>query len=360
MERQTKHSMKRRCFCHDYRERGIYMITLDVENRRPVLGRLVGEQIALTPLGKAVADCWRQIPHFHPEVKLLEFTVMPDHFHGLLFVRRKMACHLGEVVRGFKIGCTKIYRAQLNDTPTLSGEFAPGYHDSILTHKGQLETLFRYIRDNPRRLAARFANPDYFTRINALPLASATFAAYGNPFLLNRPDRIQIQCSRRITPDALASEKSRLLDAAERGAVLVSPCISPGENRSPAPQWKKVCRSLPSKPMASHPNINHPANISMPASPATFCCSLRPAIANHIWLATRQSPAPNASPSINLPPTSAAPAQPRSTTPDLSRWNNQLASSPFLVSPTGLDRIANVSNVKVLPLPILPIANFPP
>ena len=62
------------------------MITLDVENRRPVLGRLVGEQIALTPLGKAVADCWRQIPHFHPEVKLLEFTVMPDHFHGLLFV----------------------------------------------------------------------------------------------------------------------------------------------------------------------------------------------------------------------------------------------------------------------------------
>ena len=231
--------MKRRCFCHDYRERGIYMITLDVENRRPVLGRLVGEQIALTPLGKAVADCWRQIPHFHPEVKLLEFTVMPDHFHGLLFVRQQMTCHLGEVVRGFKIGCTKIYRSQLNDTPTLSGEgsymtrtlFAPGYHDRILTHKGQLETLFRYIRDNPRRLAARFANPDYFTRINALPLASATFAAYGNPFLLNRPDRIQIQCSRRITPDALASEQSRLLDAAERGAVLVSPCISPGEKQ---------------------------------------------------------------------------------------------------------------------------------
>ena len=194
MEQLTTHSMKRRCFCHDYRDRGIYMITLEVKNRRPILSRLAGEQIELTPLGKAVADCWRQIPHFHPKVQLLEFVVMPDHFHGLLFVRRQMTCHLGEIVQGFKIGCTKIYRAQLNDAHIMSGEepymaqslFTHGYHDRILTHKGQLETLFQYIRDNPRRLAAHFANPDYFTRINALPLAGATFAAYGNPFLLNR------------------------------------------------------------------------------------------------------------------------------------------------------------------------------
>lgn len=109
--------------------------------------------------------------------------------------------------------------------------FAPGYHDRILTHRGQLETLFRYIRDNPRRLAVRRAHPDYFTRLNALPIAGSTYAAYGNPFLLNRPDRLQIQCSRRITPDALAAEQARLLDAAERGAVLVSPCISPGEKQ---------------------------------------------------------------------------------------------------------------------------------
>ena len=218
--------MKRRCFCHDYFERGIYMITLEVEGRRSLLGRLVGERVEPTPLGEAVADCWRQIPTFHPEVQLLECAVMPDHFHGLLFVRRRMARHLGEVVRGFKMGCTKAYRAM--GRPSL---FAPGYHDRILTHKGQLETLFRYIRDNPRRLAVRLANLDYFTRINRLALAGNAFAAYGNPFLINRPDRLQIQCSRRISPDALAAEQVRLLDAAERGAVLVSPCISPGEKQ---------------------------------------------------------------------------------------------------------------------------------
>lgn len=243
MEKPIVHSMKRRCFCHDYSGRGIYMITLEVEGRRPLLGRLVGERIVPSPLGEAVADCWRQIPRFHPDVKPLECAVMPDHFHGLLFVRRPMAYHLGVVVRGFKIGCTQRYRAIYGATPDHpSGApsyraaravslFAPGYHDRILTHRGQLENLFRYIRDNPRRLAVRRAHPDYFTRLNALPIAGSTYAAYGNPFLLNRPDRLQIQCSRRITPDALAAEQARLLDAAERGAVLVSPCISPGEKQ---------------------------------------------------------------------------------------------------------------------------------
>lgn len=263
--------MKRRCFCHDYSGRGIYMITLEVAGRRPLLSRLVGERIAPTPLGEAVADCWQQIPRFHPDVRPLECAVMPDHFHGLLFVRRPMAHHLGVVVRGFKAGCTQRYRAIYGTTPdrlahiprtispiecgtipppgnaemvaewrgSRSGAppymaaslFAPGYHDRILTHHGQLETLFRYIRDNPRRLAVRRAHPDYFTRLNALPIAGTTYAAYGNPFLLNRPDRLQIQCSRRIAPDVLAAEQARLLDAAEHGAVLVSPCISPGEKQ---------------------------------------------------------------------------------------------------------------------------------
>ncbi len=238
--------MKQRCFCHDYYERGIYMITLEVEGRRPILGRLKGCAVAKTPLGESVEACWREIPRHHPEIQLLSCVVMPDHFHGLLFVRTRMRRHLGEVIRGFKIGCTKAYRldgrlsseSPSSESPYMAippnraippNLFAPGYHDRILTHRGQLKTLFRYISDNPRRLALIRQHPDYFTRINQLSLAGRVYAAYGNPFLLNRPDRLQIQCSRRITPNALAAETERLLDAAERGAVLVSPCISPGE-----------------------------------------------------------------------------------------------------------------------------------
>jgi hypothetical protein len=41
----------------------------------------------LTPLGEKVLACWRRIPEFWPMVELLECQVMPDHFHGLLFVK---------------------------------------------------------------------------------------------------------------------------------------------------------------------------------------------------------------------------------------------------------------------------------
>ena len=61
MEHPVIHSMKRRCFCHDYYERGIYMITLEVEGRRPILGSLAGGKIVRSPLGAAVAACWRRL-----------------------------------------------------------------------------------------------------------------------------------------------------------------------------------------------------------------------------------------------------------------------------------------------------------
>lgn len=245
--RAQVHSMKRRCFCHDYYERGIYMITLEVEGRRPILGELVGERVELSELGRAVADCWRQIPRFHPEVSLIESAVMPDHFHGLLFVRERMARHLGEVVRGFKIGCTKAYRALVASgqsgasSPSGAGAiygsntapapqlFAEGYHDRILLRRGQLQVLINYIRTNAKRLAIIRSHPDFFTRLNSLEIEGRTYAAYGNPFLLNQPDRLQIQCSRRLTADEIAAQCETLLNKAERGAVLVSPCISPGE-----------------------------------------------------------------------------------------------------------------------------------
>ena len=75
----------------------------------------------LPPPFPSTAKCIRQYRHLKI-VQLLEFVVMPDHFRGLPFVRCQMTCHLGEIVRSFKIGCTKIYRAQLNDAHIMSGE----------------------------------------------------------------------------------------------------------------------------------------------------------------------------------------------------------------------------------------------
>ena len=114
-------SMKRRSDENNYHSRHIYMLTLVVEGRRPILGELKGDafapegdlmapRIVLSPLGQAVKKCWELIPVYHNEVQILALQIMPDHLHGILWVREEMEEHLGQVVSGFKAGCNKAYR----------------------------------------------------------------------------------------------------------------------------------------------------------------------------------------------------------------------------------------------------------
>lgn len=56
-----------------------------------------------------------------------------------------------------------------------------------------------------------------------------TFSAIGNRFLLDRPVRLQVQCSRRLSEAEIQEQVAHFLTAARQGAVLVSPAISPGE-----------------------------------------------------------------------------------------------------------------------------------
>jgi REP element-mobilizing transposase RayT len=123
---ELKPSMKRRSLDHDYHSRHIYMITLAVEGRRPLLGRLVGDvtaergtadypHVEPTPLGAAVMDVWNTIPTYHPGVELIAFQLMPDHIHGILFVTRYLPEGLGKVVLGFKQACNREYRRLVLD-----------------------------------------------------------------------------------------------------------------------------------------------------------------------------------------------------------------------------------------------------
>ena len=61
-------------------------------------------------LGRAVRQCWRNIPTFYPEVKLIAFQMMPDHLHGILQITNETSNHLGKIINGFKTGCNKEYR----------------------------------------------------------------------------------------------------------------------------------------------------------------------------------------------------------------------------------------------------------
>ena len=118
---EKKPSMKRRASGHDYTERRFYMITLETEGRLPLFGHLAGNPFAeagssdaphiiLSELGKAVQDEWFSIPAFYPQIDVIALQMMPDHMHGILFVKAPIPLHLGQVITGFKAGCRKAQR----------------------------------------------------------------------------------------------------------------------------------------------------------------------------------------------------------------------------------------------------------
>ncbi len=301
---EKKPSMKRRASGHNYTERRFYMITLETEGRLPLFGHLAGNpfaeagssdapHIVLSELGKAVQDEWFSIPAFYPQIDVIALQMMPDHMHGILFVKAPIPVHLGQVITGFKAGCRKAQRrldaqaapaaptmtdAAATDAakprptekpalaqqsgalppspqeavsplpsqpsplpsqapplpksaPSIRPIFARGYNDLILRTYDELTVWKNYLLDNPRRLLMKHARPDWLYPFFDLKLGPFTFNGIGNRSLLTAPRRIAVKLSRRLTEQQIEEATARYLAEARQGAVLVSPAISPGEKR---------------------------------------------------------------------------------------------------------------------------------
>ena len=97
---------------------GIYHVTLTVPSREPLLGKLVipnndpvQARVERTELGAALLDCLRSVPTFHPEIQILQYSLMPDHLHSIWYVRRPMDESIRYAVQGFWRAVKKMGRA---------------------------------------------------------------------------------------------------------------------------------------------------------------------------------------------------------------------------------------------------------
>ena len=243
----------------DYCKPWFYMITLVVKRRRPILGEIRDGAFVPSPLGEAVARAWQNLGNVFHEVEPCPFAVMPEHFHGIIRVRERLNSPLGEVIRSFKIACTKANLAlaapfEIDGSTTF---WFPGLYDTILFRKGQLRAMVRYVQRNAERRWAVMQNPSLFKVTRAIALSEVlpgavpaprdsarsalgttdsarcalgtTIDAVGNAFLLESPNKMLIQVSRRASPIDIENKVNEALLFGARGGVVVSGCISPGE-----------------------------------------------------------------------------------------------------------------------------------
>lgn len=156
---------KYRASWHDYKARCIYFITLKKAPDAPSFGKITGDPalpsgtpgcagIQLSTLGSIVKNAIYNISRLEPRIRLFQYAMMPDHVHFLISVEQTLDESLGLVIARLK--------AAINNTAGHKGIFQEGYNDQILRRERNLNDIFNYIRDNPRRLAMRMANPEYF------------------------------------------------------------------------------------------------------------------------------------------------------------------------------------------------------
>ena len=79
----------------DYKNNAAYFITIITRNRKHFFGENINtphltttKTMQLSEIGKIVQTEWIKTPGIRPDMKLelLEFVVMPDHFHGIIVI----------------------------------------------------------------------------------------------------------------------------------------------------------------------------------------------------------------------------------------------------------------------------------
>ena len=173
----------------DYAQKAVYYVTINTANRKHFFGKIENQEFIPSEIGKIVAAEWIKTPDIRPDMNLElgEFTVMPNHFHGIIFIgnnaynnektginvmhgRDAMPCvstenpvstdktdepyknefgpqfkNLSSIIRGFKSTIT-VQARQINPNFGWQAKF----HDHIIRDHNAYENISKYIRDNPK------------------------------------------------------------------------------------------------------------------------------------------------------------------------------------------------------------------
>jgi len=71
---------------YDYTQAGAYFVTMCVQDRACLFGRIEDAAMNINEFGYTVLDVWQWLPEQYPYVSIGEFIIMPNHFHCILII----------------------------------------------------------------------------------------------------------------------------------------------------------------------------------------------------------------------------------------------------------------------------------
>src|SRR5665213_1300974 len=157
----TFHRRSVRLRGNDYRDGGMYFVTICTKKREQIFGEIRNGIMGLSTMGCIVADELQKTPIIRPCMHIDCWVIMPNHIHILFNIDHHVGalCHnaptnnkiprlqsgsLGSMIGQLKIVSTKRIR---KIDPGFSWQ--RNYHEHIIRNEDERLRIHRYILDNP-------------------------------------------------------------------------------------------------------------------------------------------------------------------------------------------------------------------
>ena len=223
--------------CHDYYAPFIYHIIIKKNKTSPEFGEIVGNssikpgnkgcaRVNYSKMGYAIFNALKAFPVQFPELKLYQYSIMPDHLHLILYKIKRTEIHLEDYIKAFKRMVAEKYKEEGMVDISYDYIFQHRFTDKLLFDKIRLDDWIKYVAHNPHRRATILQYPDFFKRINSLKVEGETFEAFGNSFLMTYPDKFAVRVRRNFTLQQIEHLQEITLELVKEGTVIVSPFIS--------------------------------------------------------------------------------------------------------------------------------------
>ena len=143
---------------YDYTQAGVYFVTVCVQERACLLGRISDSQMQESAAGQMVRTAWAQIPIQYPGVDIGQSIIMPNHVHGILVLtesaQKNVSLSLPDVLQRWKSWTTTLYRHGVHEQawpPFPARLWQRNYYERIVRDEDEWRAVQDYIINNPAR-----------------------------------------------------------------------------------------------------------------------------------------------------------------------------------------------------------------
>jgi putative transposase len=159
---------------YDYSQSNAYFVTICTAKRLPLFGMIVDGVMIASGSGRIVVEEWLKTSEIRTYAKLDRFVLMPNHFHGILFIDRQeggtarraptlerfgepAVNSLPTIIRAFKSAVSK----RINSSRAAPGSpiWQRNYYEHVVRHEKALNRIREYIEHNPQTWELDLENP---------------------------------------------------------------------------------------------------------------------------------------------------------------------------------------------------------